>query len=37
MLDITGAVREANEGNNTLQFPSPIILMSKSAPATGDE
>jgi hypothetical protein len=37
MLDVTGAVREANEGNNTLQFPSPIILMSKSAPATGDE
>ena len=37
ILDVTGAVREANEGNNTLQFPASIVLKSKSAAPTGDE
>jgi hypothetical protein len=37
ILDVTGAVREANEGNNTLQFPASMVLKSKSAAPTGDE
>lgn len=37
ILDVTGAVPEASEGNNTLQFPASIVLMAKSAPPTGDE
>lgn len=37
ILDVTGAVPEANEGNNTLQFPASIVLTSQSATPTGDE
>lgn len=31
ILDVTGAVSESSEGNNTLQFPSAITLTAKAS------
>lgn len=36
ILDVTAAVSETSEGNNTLQFPTPIILTAK-VPRPSDE
>lgn len=37
ILDATGAVSEASEANNTLQFPAEIILTEKASdPPSGD-
>ena len=37
ILDVTGAVAEASEGNNTLQFPTPMILTAKVPRPSGDQ
>jgi hypothetical protein len=37
IMDVTGRVPEASEGNNTLQFPSPIIITAKVPRHSGDE
>jgi hypothetical protein len=38
ILDVTGAVSEGSESNNTLQSPTPITLTAKdSRPSAGDE
>ena len=37
ILDVTGAVAEASEGNNTLQFPAPIELTARVPRPSGDE
>ncbi|MBA3444165.1 MAG: hypothetical protein H0T58_04850 [Gemmatimonadales bacterium] len=35
ILDVTGAVSESSEGNNTLQFPVPIILTAQGVAPPG--
>ncbi len=37
ILDVTGVVAETSEGNNTLQFPSPIMLTAKVSRPSGDQ
>ena len=37
ILDVTGAVPEVNEGNNTLQSPGSTVLTSRSGAPTGDQ
>lgn len=37
ILDVTGAVAETSESNNTLQFPASIVLIAKGGPPTGDD
>jgi hypothetical protein len=36
IMDVTGAVAEVSEGNNTLQFPTPIELTPKVPRSPGD-
>ena len=37
ILDVTGVVAETSEGNNTLQFPTPIVLTAKVSRPSGDQ
>ena len=37
ILDVTSAVAEVSEGNNTLQFPTPIVLTARVSRPSGDE
>jgi hypothetical protein len=37
ILDVTGKVAEASETNNTLQFPTPIVLTAKIPRSSGDQ
>jgi hypothetical protein len=37
ILDVTGRVSEASEGNNILQSPTPIVLTDRVPRPTGDE
>jgi hypothetical protein len=36
ILDVTGKVAEASEANNTLRFPTPIVLTAKIPRPSGD-